>query len=531
MTAFLAPQPRHQYVDTNGNPYSGAKLFTYLNRTTTKTTVHTDSAQSVPHSNPILLDSAGRPPAEIWLMSGITYTFVLAPSTDTDPPVSPILTDNDIVGINDTAITTTDQWKSGPTPTYISASSFSVAGNQTLILSAGRRVKITLAGTTVYATILTSVFTTLTTITLLVDNGGVIDNTISSVEYGVLTPTDTSIPQLLIHSQIPGLVNGYIDWQLTANTLIGRVRPNNDPTGNPTAGNPVYVRFRNSTLGNGTYVTRSITASLSITASSGSTLGTVSAIASRIYCVGIDTGSGVVLGLYNPVDQNGLVDLKGIDDALIYSSTAEGGAGGADLAQVIYTSSAQTSKPVAILGWFESSQNTAGTWAQAAIAFHTMGLYSKKTGDLVRHNLFSQGGVSTIAAAVPGGTIPEDDTIPQNNEGASVISINMALSAKANIVRVSSQCFISNSAASGVQMAMFKSGDANALVATGRVNQAAGDRDTLRLEWQAVHNLTSITVDIRLGTSTGTLTFNGVAGVRYWGGKANSYLKIEEIFV
>lgn len=72
-----------QFFDNNGVILSGGKLFTYAAGTTTNQATYTSSFGSTAHTNPIILDSAGRVPGgEIWLTEGVTYKFVLKNSTD-----------------------------------------------------------------------------------------------------------------------------------------------------------------------------------------------------------------------------------------------------------------------------------------------------------------------------------------------------------------------------------------------------------------------------------------------------------------
>lgn len=528
MSVNLAPQTRLQYTDSNGNPYSGAKLFTYLNNTATKQATYTTSAQTTAHSNPIVLDSSGRPPAEVWLVSGVSYTFVLAPATDSDPPASPILTDNDITGVNDVSSSSTiDQWITGPTPTYVSAASFSLAGNQTVIFEPGRRLKLTLGASTVYATIASSVFGAATTVTIVVDNLGVIDNTLSGVSYSVLTATNESIPSYVLDAHAPGLVNGYIVWSMAAGALTATLTANNNFSA-PTAGNPVYIKFRNSTIGASSLVTRKVTTALAVTASSGSKLGLVDAQSSRIYCVAVDTGAGVVLGLYNPLlyGTTHKVQLIGLDDSRVYSTTAEGGAGAADLPHVIYTAAAHVGKPIAILGWFESTQTTAGTWAQAAIASHTTKQGSYKTGDIISHTYDNDGAMVAFTDA-----IPEDDTIPQNGEGTNVLSIAYVSVSKANVLRVKSTVMMSSTGATGIQAALFQDAIANALVAIGDGILTADGRRVISLTWEGVTSLTSQTFYTAVGSTVGDTTINGKSSARYFGGVANTSCIIEEVWV
>lgn len=67
-----------QLFDDNGNPLAGGKIFTYLAGTTTNATTYTSVSGVIAHSNPIVLDGAGRVPSgEIWLTDGIQYKFVV----------------------------------------------------------------------------------------------------------------------------------------------------------------------------------------------------------------------------------------------------------------------------------------------------------------------------------------------------------------------------------------------------------------------------------------------------------------------
>jgi hypothetical protein len=72
-----------QFFDNNGNPLAGGKLYTYAAGTTTPQTTFTNSLGTVLNSNPIILNSGGRVPSEIWLTDGLAYKFVLYTSTDT----------------------------------------------------------------------------------------------------------------------------------------------------------------------------------------------------------------------------------------------------------------------------------------------------------------------------------------------------------------------------------------------------------------------------------------------------------------
>jgi hypothetical protein len=91
-----------QFFDNVGNTLSGGKLWSYQAGTTTPQATYTTSAGNVAHTNPIILDSAGRVPGgEIWLTTGASYKFVLMTSADVT-----LATWDNITGINGTGIAT-----------------------------------------------------------------------------------------------------------------------------------------------------------------------------------------------------------------------------------------------------------------------------------------------------------------------------------------------------------------------------------------------------------------------------------------
>ena len=84
MAVFLSPVGgvAAQFFTDSGVPLSGGKLYTYAAGTTTPKTSYTSSTGSTAHTNPIILDSAGRVPGgEIWI-SAPPYKFVLNTSVD-----------------------------------------------------------------------------------------------------------------------------------------------------------------------------------------------------------------------------------------------------------------------------------------------------------------------------------------------------------------------------------------------------------------------------------------------------------------
>lgn len=83
MSSVLAPifGAGWQAFNNQGAVLAGGKLYTYAAGTTTLSTSWADPGQLTPNANPIIMDSAGRSPNEIWLQQGIAYKFVLQDST------------------------------------------------------------------------------------------------------------------------------------------------------------------------------------------------------------------------------------------------------------------------------------------------------------------------------------------------------------------------------------------------------------------------------------------------------------------
>jgi hypothetical protein len=85
MSVFLSPVggAASQFFDNNGNVLTGGKIYTYAAGTTTPQTTYTSVSGNTAHTNPIILDAAGRVPGgELWLTFGVGYKFVLKTSTD-----------------------------------------------------------------------------------------------------------------------------------------------------------------------------------------------------------------------------------------------------------------------------------------------------------------------------------------------------------------------------------------------------------------------------------------------------------------
>jgi hypothetical protein len=98
MSVLLSPfaGAGQQFFDNNGNVLSGGKIYTYAAGTTTPAATYTSNTGLTPNANPIVLDSAGRLPNQVWLTSGAAYKFVLNTSADVT-----LGTFDNVPGVND----------------------------------------------------------------------------------------------------------------------------------------------------------------------------------------------------------------------------------------------------------------------------------------------------------------------------------------------------------------------------------------------------------------------------------------------
>jgi len=102
MTVFLSPLAGagQQFLDNSGNPLTGGLLYTYAAGTTTPETTYTTINGTTPHTNPIVLDAAGRLESEVWLTGAVAYKMILRDSAG-----GLLGTFDDIYGINDVSAT------------------------------------------------------------------------------------------------------------------------------------------------------------------------------------------------------------------------------------------------------------------------------------------------------------------------------------------------------------------------------------------------------------------------------------------
>lgn len=222
MAYFFSPIGNSQIVDANGDPLVGGTISTFLAGTSTAETTYTDDTGGTAQGVVMTLNSLGYPEnGPVWMLGGVPLKFIIKNAAGVTQS-----TFDDVSGIGDTA-TTADQWiLYGAAPTYISAVSFSVVGDQTNTFQVGRRLKSTNSGGTVYSTISDSSFAAGVTTVTVTNTSGVLDSDLSAVRYSLLTAENDAVPAILPNvTTLAGLIStGFIkninDFRLTLTTAV-----------------------------------------------------------------------------------------------------------------------------------------------------------------------------------------------------------------------------------------------------------------------------------------------------------------------
>jgi hypothetical protein len=343
----------------------------------------------------------------------------------------------------------------------------------------------------------------------------------ASVANGAVTPVT------LATNAIPfgAIINGFLDWQVAGNALTVSLKTLG--SANPSASDPVYVSMRSTTVGSGQPTLVAITAALSVTISSGSSIGTVTNDPFRAWCVLFDDAGTSRLGIINCWDGSSIYPLAGWG---VESSTAEGGAGNADSAHVIYTGTAVAAKAFSVLGWATWEAGlTAGAWSTNPTRVHMQGGSSSVLpGEEIRRFRSASGALATGAT-----TIPADDTIPQSTEGDQYFSLTLSARSAANLIRHSVLMSGAHSqAGSGALItALFQDSAANAIAAAWANTIAAGSAVQITLAHMSrVGTTASTTFKVRAGgTAAGTFSLNGAGSARFLGGALQSSYEATEL--
>lgn len=166
------------------------------------------------------------------------------------------------------------------------------------------------------------------------------------------TPSDGSVTKTKMEQSTTSFAGEISNFGFSATQGSGAITiAFKDSGGNDaSSSSPATIGFRHSTATTGRYVTRTITSAISTVITSGSTGGVPNNIPVYIYVYALDN-SGTVEAAWSSYL---------FDDGMVQSTTAEGGAGGAD-SPILYSTTARSNVPIRLVGRFKATNN-AGAW-------------------------------------------------------------------------------------------------------------------------------------------------------------------------
>jgi len=157
----------------------------------------------------------------------------------------------------------------------------------------------------------------------------------------------------------------------------------------------------------------------------------------------------------------------------------------------------------------------------------TLSVSKKEEGKLLQQ-VYTQTGTSATGTTI----FPEDDSIPQNNEGDEYMTLSITPKSPTSTINIEAHVFYSQSAGTRGGSGLFKDSDADALAFTSNFIADATSMGNMQVFYSETSgNTTARTYKIRCGNiaTSGTFTFNGQSGNRKFGGTVLSTIRILEI--
>ena len=188
MTVAISPLFNNpQYFDNDGNPLSGGLIYQYeAGSFTVQATTYSNASGTTPNPNPIVLNSSGRSPSELYLTNGTAYNLVLKM-----PDATTILTYSDnVVGVQpvSSGVQGINVWNTvAENIGWVSPTQFTVAGNQTLQFAVNNRARLQVSDESYrYGTVTGVAFVNPNTQVTIVNDSGTLPNDIIHAAWSTL---------------------------------------------------------------------------------------------------------------------------------------------------------------------------------------------------------------------------------------------------------------------------------------------------------------------------------------------------------
>lgn len=279
--------------------------------------------------------------------------------------------------------------------------------------------------------------------------------------------------------------------------------------GDPSPADPVHFVFPD---GVGGYVLRSVTAALAVTLSSGSSLGFSAGVPGRVWIGAIDDAGVVRLGIVNCSTQNAIF---AIDEEFPINATAEGGAGAADSAGVVYSAVAIAGKYWRFIARadYEDGVPAAGNWSVAPSRIVLVGPGSKRPGSVVQ----------TVRSGSAGVNGPTTTTVFVNSSSQVILRPRSAC----NLVKYSSCATVEVAqSACFIIVALFRKigAGADVQIGVGLYNYSSSGGDLFSSGGHDDIDFPGTTADV-----TYTVRFRGTSGANVFYGSNGQNLIVEEL--
>jgi len=222
MTGILFPSGKFQAIGNDGLVVPLGKLYIIYTATGLPVTTYRDSSQTSANTHPILLSASGK--ADVFLLDGIYDILLTDQYGETVWSIEGYISNLSNVYTKDETYSqeeidallgaTVSEWLMPAfSVVYESSSTFTIVGDKTTIYLAERRLKINLSASSVYSSVLSSVYDAEQDITTVTTKDVVVTPTLTTVEHALITPLN------LNGSVTPEVVGVYYDRSLVKNIL------------------------------------------------------------------------------------------------------------------------------------------------------------------------------------------------------------------------------------------------------------------------------------------------------------------------
>ena len=334
----------------------------------------------------------------------------------------------------------------------------------------------------------------------------VLDDASSAEARGTLGVAASGIP-----------FNCRIDANIVGNDLVVSLKGNDGNDPNPA--NPVSIPFRSTTATTGGFIVATQTLPQSVTLPSPATLGSSVTAFKRCYVYALLLNEASV---ELAISRQAIFDLSSLQTTTAISV-------GSDSSDILYSTTARTAVPVALIGVVEMTESgTPGQWISVdKVADWRPGM--RKTGDIVQTVINDQSDNTYTTSKVP----PLDDTIPQVSEVDAMFSQVFTVTDRLNEFDIGLTVPTNYSIISHGVIALILDSE-QSVFATCRQHINGGDRPKrLEISLANFRILTpgSHTITVAAGVSAGNIFINRyIDGTRFFGGVNNFILIIREVY-